>query len=113
MFLKTDPIIVTLAGISIFFSCSQQQNPGAEIKGRSAGAQIFYANCVVCHGPDGKRQYEGAKDLSISTLSMEKRIEVISSAQIIGNILHKPRWEKILSENEIKEVAQFLDSLKK
>lgn len=76
------------------------------------GGKLYFANCNVCHGPDGKKKYQEAKDLSISRLSMEARIHIISAAQVIGNKEHTPRWEPILNEEEIYLVAQYIDSLK-
>lgn len=77
------------------------------------GRKLFIENCSECHGTDGKKHYKEAKDLSQSTLTLPQRIHVISSAQVIGNMVHKPRWNTILTEKEISEVAVYLDSLKR
>ncbi len=41
------------------------------------GASLYKANCVVCHGNDGKLGLSGAKDISISTLNVDAIKEMI------------------------------------
>ncbi len=76
-----------------------------ELKG---GAKYYYENCKVCHGADGKRQLAGAKDLSVSTISVEERIKQISEGKS-----KMPGFKNTLSDEQIKEVAHYLDELKK
>lgn len=122
--------ITGLVTFSFFLSCSTEQAPNennipeskisvpdtgltAALKEDSAGRELFLKNCEQCHGVDGKKQLEKAKDLSISKLTLEERIHIISSAQVIGNKVHQARWKTILSETEIKEIAKYLDFLRK
>lgn len=117
------------ACITICFSCSQgnksatagnlnETNSTADSITKmesnldSAGQQIYLDNCVSCHGVDGKQKHQEAKDLSVSTLSMDECIKVISSAQTISSKLHSPRFVNYLSENDIKEVAQYIQVLR-
>ena len=124
--MKTFLTISSILGITIFYSCSQEKKPVAEnisneektvpvieIKKDTTGKKIFEDNCITCHGFDGKLKHQGAKDLSISTLTDEERIKVISSAQIIGNKLHAPRFPSVLSELDIKDVAKYITTLRK
>lgn len=124
--MKTFLTISTLLGTTIFFSCSQEKKPVAEnisneektvpvieIEKDTTGRKIFENNCISCHGADGKSKLNGAKDLSISTLTEDERIKVISSAQIIGNKLHAPRFPSVLSELDIKDVAKYIATLRK
>ena len=129
--MKTLITFSILIGVTIFFSCSQEKKPitesnsneakvvsldtvpKTEIKKNAVGEKIFNDNCITCHGIDGKKKHSGAKDLSISTLSIEECIKVISSAQTIGGRLHAPRFPAELSDDEIKDVAQYIVTLRK
>ncbi len=124
--MKTFFTISTLLSVMLFFSCSHEKKPIAEnisneekviptteIKNYSAGKIIYTANCEKCHGVDGKKKLNAAKDLSISILSEDDRIKVISSAQIIGNKLHIPRFPSVLSDPDIKDVADYIVTLRK
>ena len=63
---------------------------------------LFKMHCVVCHGIDGKMQMNGAKDLSLSTMSTEERIIRIKN----GKGLMTP-FKGILSDEEINKLAEF------
>lgn len=129
--MKQRSIFIAPVIILFFFSCSREQASSIDniqeknkipapytvnipaSEEHSAGEQLFLKNCIECHGIDGKKQLDKAKDLSVSTLTLEKRIHIISSAQIIGNKVHQARWKTVLSENEITEVAEYLELLRK
>ena len=70
------------------------------------GNALYKKNCIICHGIDGKLQYNGAKDLSKSMLNDEERIKQITN----GKKLMTP-FGGILSEREIKAVAEFTKTL--
>ncbi|NND08858.1 MAG: cytochrome c [Saprospiraceae bacterium] len=72
------------------------------------GDKIFKTYCITCHGLDGKLALNGAKDLSVSELTMEERIEQITK----GKGLMTP-YESILSKEEIMAVAEYTAALKK
>lgn len=72
------------------------------------GMAIFKQYCVVCHGADGKMGLNGAKDLSLSTLTLDERINTISN----GRKLMTP-FNEVLSVDEIKAVAKYTLTLKK
>lgn len=117
--------LLLVVGYSLLFSCGNKTNsPQQEEKIKLAnesqamplekkeepkGAEkIYYDNCKVCHGEDGKRQLAGAKDLSVSTISYEETVKQISEGKN-----KMPGFKNILSEEQIKEVAKYLDELKK
>lgn len=68
----------------------------------SDGAAIFQKNCKICHGADGKLGLNGAKDLSMSVLSLPERINIIT----YGKNLMTP-FGQILSTTEISAVAAY------
>lgn len=72
------------------------------------GMAVFRKNCVVCHGADGKLGVNGAKDLTASELPIEGRIQIITN----GKNLMTP-FKAVLSEAEIKAVAEYTLTLKK
>ena len=72
------------------------------------GMAVFRQNCVVCHGADGRLNLNGAKDLTISTRSLEERQQIITH----GKNLMTP-FKAILSPEEIVAVAAYTISLKK
>jgi|GEM_PF-5612335 len=129
--MKTFSTISILLVITLFFSCSEEKNPipisnsdGANIVSSSIlsktekedlaiGEKIYNDNCIKCHGLDGKLKHSGAKDLSISTLNIDERIKVIASAQTIGSRFHAPRFQVDLSDNDIKAVAEYSQTLRK
>lgn len=118
-------------GVTFLFSCSHENQPVAEIKPTetkvvandtaqksaakvsSPGEKIYHAECILCHGVDGKKMHAGAKDLSISTLSVDDAVKLISSAQTIGNKIHSPRFPAVLSAEEIRDVAQYILTLRR
>lgn len=123
--MKTFFSISFLVSLTIFFSCSQEKKPIAEkvatidtlakteIKIVSAGEKIFHDDCVTCHGFDGKKKHSGAKDLSISVLNIDEIVKIIKSAQVIGNKLHSPRFPEVLRDDQIKEVGEYIITLRK
>ena len=72
------------------------------------GMAVFRQNCVICHGADGRLGLNGAKDLRLSTRSVEERIQIITQ----GKNLMTP-FGTILSPEEIAAVAAYTLQLKK
>ena len=61
-------------------SCGSTAGPAPEAATMSAegkGAELFNANCALCHGRKGDLGMNGAKDLGLSTLT---RAEMIAAA---------------------------------
>lgn len=72
------------------------------------GQELFNASCISCHGADGKLGLMEASDLSISTMELATKIELIKN----GKGAMTP-FSGILSEEQIKAVAEYSESLKK
>lgn len=90
-------------------SCTQQTKPAASLEKKEInGGDIYNRYCVSCHGKDGKMGISGAKDLSISPLTLEEKISVISYGR--GGMMP---YKDLLSKEEIEAVAQFIKKLKK
>jgi len=69
---------------------------------------LFKKHCVLCHGANGKLQANNSKDLSISLLSKDQRIQVIKNGR---NTM--TGFGDILSKGEIEALADYTISLKK
>lgn len=87
-------------------ACGPGSQDSAPKQTTASGAQLFKQHCVLCHGSDGKLGLNGAKDLSISALSLEERVSIITN----GKNLMTP-FGKILSPEEVHAVASFSLSL--
>lgn len=74
-----------------------------------ANAQpIFVAKCAACHGMDGKMMANGAKDLTLSTKTLEQRVAIISNGK---NLM--PAFKYQLSEADIQSLSIYTQMLKK
>ncbi|MDZ4709336.1 MAG: cytochrome c [Saprospiraceae bacterium] len=82
--------------------------PAAPEVSHAEGKKIFDTYCFLCHGADGKLGLNGSKDLTISIITTEERINQITN----GKGLMTP-FKEILTEAEIKAVASYTESLKK
>ncbi|HEX8516623.1 MAG TPA: cytochrome c [Bacteroidia bacterium] len=74
----------------------------------NSGHDIFMDNCARCHGEDGKLSLMGSPDLSASTMEMDAKIETIKKGK--GAMAG---FETMLTEAQIKAVAEYTESLKK
>lgn len=72
------------------------------------GAKIFRKYCVTCHGSDGKLGLSGAKNLTVSALTQEERIAMISNGKGL-----MAAYKGTLSDAEIQAVAEYTLQLKK
>jgi uncharacterized membrane protein SirB2 len=72
------------------------------------GHDIFMANCTSCHGENGKLGLTDAADLSASTLDLNTRVEIIKNGKGTMN-----GFGSILSDAQIKAVAEYTETLKK
>jgi cytochrome c553 len=69
---------------------------------------IYTSQCARCHGEDGKAGVGGAKDLSVSTLSLQEKENIIINGKGI-----MPPFGNLLTESEVKAVAAYIESFKK
>ena len=93
--------IFGIAVIALIYACAGKKDDLKPISGVD-GSAVFKTHCQLCHGPDGKLGLNGAKDFSVSELTLEERVEVITKGR---NTMAS--YENILSEDEIKAVAQY------
>lgn len=72
------------------------------------GQELYTANCERCHGADGKLGLMGSKDLSASALAVDAKIELIKN----GKGAMTP-YSGVLSDEQIRAVAEYTETLKK
>ena len=74
----------------------------------TSGNEIFTTACAQCHGDDGKRGVMGAADLSVTPLGQQAIISTIKNGK--GTMVG---YEGMLSEDQIKAVAEYVQMLQK
>lgn len=72
------------------------------------GKTIYMDRCTSCHGIDGKLGFGGAKNLSISSFSVEQIINQVTN----GKGAMAP-YKNILSAEEIFAVSEYAYSMRK
>ena len=93
--------------ILAFTSCrNNTSQKTSEVK--SPGQSLFETNCTTCHGSDGKSGVLGAKDLSVSAMTKEQMIEIITN----GKNTMTP-FGNVMTREEIGSVADYVQTLKK
>ncbi len=103
-------IVISFIG-ALIFACGNDSNNESPTKKTAKavdGKKIYQRNCVVCHGVYGDMGASGSFDLTESGLSKDEVIAVITK----GRNAMTP-WESILSEEEIKAVAEYSMTLRK
>ena len=66
------------------------------------GKEVYRKYCVLCHGEDGKKAVNGAYDITVSEMTLDERIELITH----GRNLMTP-FTGILTDEEIRDVAAY------
>lgn len=84
--------------IILFIGLNCQLQTGEQL----AAEDVYKLHCKRCHGTDGKKGKKGAKDLNLSAMKLENRINHISEGK--GKM---PSFEKRLSEEQIQRVAAY------
>jgi len=79
-----------------------------ETKPSIDAATLYDQKCALCHGKDGKLGLAGAADLSMSVLSTQQKVNMITKGQ--GAM---PSFAGQLSEAEIKAIVKEVNKLKK
>jgi cytochrome c6 len=99
--MKTNIIVAafSLFFININFTQSNQL---------STGREIYEKNCAKCHGKDGSKKSFGVKSLQKSQLSSTETLEIITNGN--GKM---PNWKEKLSIQEIEQVSEYIDTLRK
>jgi mono/diheme cytochrome c family protein len=73
----------------------------------STGQDIFNANCISCHGSDGKLGLQGAPDLTTSEKNITEKIEIIKNGKGVMS-----GFNDRLTDEQIQAVAEYTETLK-
>ncbi|WP_432349777.1 cytochrome-c oxidase, cbb3-type subunit III (plasmid) [Shinella yambaruensis] len=77
-----------------------------------AGKAVFAANCVACHGEDGRGSTEaGAPDLTDAAWIYGSDAQSVFTSIYSGRQGHMPHWEGRLSPVDIKLLALYVGTL--
>lgn len=93
---------------SYYFKKPDIQSELTDVDPEYLGKKIYETQCLNCHGPSGESQMSGSKDLSISEMSMTQVEDIIKKGK---NTM--PAFEKVLTEEQTKAVAEYVVSLRK
>jgi mono/diheme cytochrome c family protein len=74
------------------------------------GKALFERYCVGCHGGDGTLAMNGAKDLTVSALSKEEAIGIITNGSENKAMM---AYGNLLDEAQIVAIAEHVLSLRK
>lgn len=86
--------------------------PGVAAPRPTTGAQIFAANCAVCHGPGGIGN-EGPRLVDNAYVQLTGRDGVMSTVAAGRVNVGMPSWDGILSRDEIGRVVDYIRALEK
>lgn len=87
-------------------SASTTEIAAAPVDKAPNGKDLFGMHCALCHGRDGKLGMSGAKDLSVSALSREEMIAIISNGK--GSMM---AYRNVLTSKQIELVTEHVRSL--
>lgn len=93
-------------------SLSRQELDAADAARVTAGQEVFAANCVACHGEDGKgKQDVGAPSLTDSHWIYGGDAGKIYTTVYSGRQGHMPNWGGRLSPVDLKILALYVHTL--
>lgn len=98
---------ISIIIIGFLLACGNNAPPDRQETVVPDGKRLFKTYCVVCHGANGKMAMNGAKDLSISTRSLEERIQIITEGK---NTMTS--FKAVLNPRQIEAVANYTFELR-
>lgn len=103
-------LMMPFAGLLLLVSsgCGEsapQAAPSGDQQVSEAQARALYIRkCSLCHGDDGKLMASKSPDLSLSDLTLEERMALITYGK--GTM---PGQKDVLNRAEIRAVAQYIE----
>ncbi len=102
------PLFLALTALAP--ACDEAASQGTPAGGDQAtkGAQVFNANCALCHGRNGDLGMGGAKDLTVSALSREEMLTIVTNGK--GAMMP---YRNVLTPKQIEQVVDHVRTLRK
>ncbi len=97
--------LVAFSAILFLSACGGKGTESSSEK--SPGQESYEKQCSRCHGNDGNLGLSGAKSLSKTNLSAADMIPIITNGSS-GGIM--PAYKGILTDEEIKNVAEYIET---
>lgn len=91
----------------LIIACAGKEKASSGVPNVAEGEKVYKMNCILCHGTDGKLGVNGAKDITVSKLTLEERETQIKK----GKNTMTP-FEGVLTNTQIKSVAAYTMTLK-
>ena len=104
---KTIPslLLIILAGV---FACKSNGGNAGGNSSPPLEVELYKRYCTSCHGMDGKLQFGGSPDLSLSSISRPEVVERIKKGKDMMN-----GFERLLSKEDIEALADYVITLRK
>ena len=107
-------LIALFALLFVSISCSEttdkKDNDLLNEATKPNGLKIYNRYCVVCHGDEGNAKIGGALDLSISSISHENKVNIVTNG---SENKHMRAFNDDLTKAEIEAVVNHVETLKK
>ena len=109
-------IVLALASAGVLAS-THEVRPGVTPAAR--GAAVFSKYCALCHGSGGAGDGRAASmqkvppaDLTASTRSPSYKLQIVREGGAgLGRSSSMPAWREVLSDTEIADVVEYLETL--
>ena len=100
-------MLICAAILYLGSSCGGGGSESGSAENTADGKAVFNQYCSLCHGEDGKREANGAKDLTLSQMPLKERVAMIKD----GKNLMTP-FEGILTPEQMEAAAKYSMTLK-
>lgn len=92
----------------LVIACAGSTGDAPDGKNAPRGEQLYAMHCILCHGKDGKLGFNGAKDLTASTLTREQMMQQVAEGK--GKMMP---YKNVLTAKEIEAVVAYTRGLGK
>ncbi len=86
-----------------------------DAKSAERGARVYAANCIKCHGPQGRGDGPQASQLKNRPANLKSLAGMFPRSsffmQISGGKNEMPAWQDALSASDIQDLTQYLHTL--